>query len=126
MAAPYAQPSDVTDRWGRQPSPEEASLIAKRLEDVERKIRRRIPDLDDQIVNGDIAVEDLIQVEADAVLRLVRNPDGYLSESDGDYTYMLQQGTASGQLTITPEEWEMLGIVRSRMSILVPNPVMPV
>lgn len=121
----YAQASDVTVRWAREASAEETSLINTRLADVERMIKRRIPDLDTKVTNGDIDVEDLKQVEADAVLRLVRNPEGYLSETDGNYTYMLQQDLATGRLEIFPEEWEMLGYRRSRMAIIVPNAVMP-
>jgi Phage protein Gp19/Gp15/Gp42 len=46
------------------------------------------------------------------VLRLVRNPEGYLSETDGDYTYMLRQDLASGKLDLLPEDWETLGRLR--------------
>lgn len=120
----YASVSDVTARWARTPSDEESSLIDVRLEDVERLIRRTITDLDDQISDGDIDEDDVIQVEADAVLRLVRNPEGYLSESDGDYTYMMRQDIATGRLEILPEEWAILGVVKSRMFVLVPNPVL--
>ena len=121
----YAAVSDVSSRLGRELTPEDETMVSVRLEDVERLIRRRIPDLDDQVTNGDIDVEDLVQVEADALLRLVRNPDGYLSETDGSYSYMFSQSLASGQLTITPEEWQTLGVIRSRMSVLAPSVVMP-
>lgn len=117
----YAAPTDVSARLGRELTTEETTLVSVRLEDVERKIRRRIPDLDDRVTNGDIAEDDLVQVEAEALLRLIRNPDGYLSETDGSYSYMFSQNLASGQLTILPEEWQMLGVVRSRMSVLVPS-----
>lgn len=117
----YATSADVAVRWARTPSDEDAALIEVRLDDVERMIRRRIPDLDAQITSEGINEEDLKQVESDAVLRLVRNPEGYLSESDGNYTYMLRSDLASGRLEILPEEWAMLGLVRSRMSSLVPN-----
>lgn len=117
----YATPTDVSARLGRELTTDEITLVSVRLEDVERKIRRRIPDLDDRVTNGDIAEDDLVQVEAEALLRLIRNPDGYLSETDGSYSYMFSQSLASGQLTITPEEWQTLGVIRSRMSVLVPS-----
>lgn len=120
----YASVSDVTARWARTPSDEETSLIDVRLEDVERLIRRTITDLDDQVDASTIDIDDVVQVEADAVLRLVRNPEGYLSESDGDYTYMMRQDIATGRLEILPEEWEILGVRKSRMFVLVPNPVL--
>lgn len=121
----YASASDVTARWARTPTDEEAALIDVRLEDAERLIRRRIPDLDDRVDAGTLLEEDVIQVEAEAVLRLVRNPEGYLSESDGDYTYMLRQDVSTGRLEILSEEWEILGIRRKRFAVLVPNVVIP-
>lgn len=119
----YAKASDVTKRWARTPTQAETNLITVRLADVERMIRRKIPDLDDRIEDGTLDVEDVIQVEADAVLRLVRNPEGYLSETDGTYTYMLQQDIASGRLEILPEEWEILGIRPNSMVVIVPTPM---
>ena len=121
----YASASDVTARWGRTPTDEENALINVRLEDAERLIRRRIPNLDDLINDETIIEDDLIQVEADAVLRLVRNPEGYVSETDGDYTYQLRQDMASGRLEILPAEWAILGVARNTMMVLVPNIVMP-
>lgn len=117
----YATPLDVQNRLGRELSPEENTLVAVRLADVERKIRKRIPDLADKIANGGLDTADVIQVEADTVLRLARNPDGYYSESDGSYTYQFDREIASGKLEVTPEDWETLGVVRSRMAILTPS-----
>jgi len=111
----YATPADVAVRWGRELTPEETAAIAVRLEDVERLIRRTIPDLDAQIDAGTIDVEDVVQVESDSVLRLARNPEGYQSETDGDYTYRLSDAAAAnaagvGGGVITPGEWWLLGV----------------
>lgn len=106
----YATSADVSVRWAHTPSDEEAALIQVRLEDVERMIRKRIPTLDALITAGDILEDDLIQIEADSVLRLVRNPEGYVSESDGNYTYQFKQSTSAGTLEILPEEWALLGV----------------
>ena len=109
----YATSDDVSVRWARSPSDEEAALIAVRLEDVERLIRKRIPTLDTMVADGDILEDDLIQVEADSVLRLVRNPEGFVSETDGNYTYQFSQQTSAGKLEILPEEWTLLGVAAS-------------
>jgi hypothetical protein len=109
----YATSEDVSVRWARTPSDEEAALIQVRLEDVERMIRKRIPTLDTLVTSGDILEADLVQVEADSVLRLIRNPEGYVSESDGNYTYQFNQATAAGKLEILPEEWARLGVTAS-------------
>jgi hypothetical protein len=118
----YATVEDVGVRWGRTPSEEEHLNIDVRLADVERMIRKKIPDLDDRVFDGTIDVEDVKRVEADAVLRLIRNPDGFVSETDGNYTYQFSQGTKAGMLEILPEEWLLLGYTGSgRMFTLVPQ-----
>ncbi|QXC45212.1 Gp19/Gp15/Gp42 family protein [Rhodococcus qingshengii] len=123
----YAAAADVTTLWAKEPEPEVISLIERRLEQVERMLKRRIPDLAVRIAAGDIGEADVVDIEADAVLRVVRNPDGYLSETDGGYTYQLQSDLSSGKLTITDEEWAILGIKPApRMTVIVPNLVAPV
>ena len=92
-------------------------------------IRRVIPDLDDQVdafANGDpgIDVNDVKQVESDAVLRLARNPEGYLSESDGSYTYQFRHDLSTGSLSILPNEWLTLGVSRG-FKLVIPNPEVP-
>ena len=123
----YAQASDVLVRWGKNAADvaaETTALIEVRLADVERMLNRRV-DLAAGIAASTFAEADVVQVEADAVLRLVRNPDGYISETDGNYTYMLHQQLATGKLEITDEEWDTLGVVTNGMFVIVPNPVMP-
>jgi hypothetical protein len=117
----FASVDDVSVRWSRDLSCEERELVSVRLEDVERLIRRRVPTLDDRLAAGLIDVEDLIQVEADAVLRLARNPEGYVSETDGNYTYQLSKDLATGKLMLTSDEWAMLGVYRNRLTTLVPS-----
>ena len=122
----YATVADVEARWGREASDAEAALIDLRIADVERMILHRIPDLDLQVVEGRIFREDVIQVEAEVVLRLMRNPQGFISETDGDYSYQLAKELSTGRLDILDEEWAALGFRRSRMSILVPEPIVEV
>lgn len=121
----YATATDVSVRWGKSDlDAETTALINVRLADVERMLNRQV-DLAAGIAADTFLEEDVVQIEADAVLRLVRNPDGYLSETDGNYTYMLHQELATGRLEILPEEWEILGIRSGGMFIITPNPVMP-
>ena len=117
----YASACEVAVRWARELSCEERKLVEVRLEDVERLIRRRIPDLDERIASGKVNVDDVVQVEADAVLRLARNPEGYVSETDGNYTYQLSKDLATGQLSVTSDEWVILGLFRNRLTTLVPS-----
>ena len=122
----YAVANDVVVLWAKEPEPEVMSLIERRLAQVERMIRRRIPDLDTKVLQSTTFRDDLVDIESDAVLRLVRNPEGYLSETDGAYTYQLSSDLSQGKLVILDEEWETLGVNSvKRMGIIVPNVVMP-
>ncbi len=50
-----------------------------------------------------------------------------MSETDGGYTYQLKTDLSRGKLTITDEEWEILGVKpAARMTVIVPNLVAPV
>lgn len=123
----YATAADVQTLSGRTLSAEETALVERRLAQVERMIARRIPGLADQIEDGDVDLDDVVDVEAEAVLRLIRNPEGYASESDGTYSYQFNPQLASGRLEILPEEWVRLGVSKpSKMFSIVANPVAPV
>ncbi|QGH80577.1 head-to-tail adaptor [Mycobacterium phage Rahalelujah] len=122
----YAKSSDVVELWAKEPEPEVLALIDRRLDQVERMIKRRIPNLDTKVAASAVFEADLIDIESDVVLRLVRNPEGYLSETDGAYTYQLATDLSQGKLVILDDEWTTLGVNRlSRMSVIVPNIVMP-
>lgn len=64
----------------------------------------------------------MVDIEAEAVLRLVRNPEGTYSETDGNYSVTFDRKMASGKLEILPEEWQLLGIKPSRTFSIVPTP----
>ncbi|AXH48794.1 head-to-tail adaptor [Mycobacterium phage Steamy] len=122
----FAKASDVVVLWAKEPEPEVMALIERRLAQVERMIRRRIPDLDVKVAANPTFKADLIDIEADVVLRLVRNPEGYQSETDGSYTYQLSADLTTGKLSVNDEEWQILGVNRlSRMSVIAPTIVMP-
>lgn len=107
---PYATPTQVAVLIPKaELSAAEQAMIGERIAQVERKILRRIPDLADRITSGAITVDDVRDVVVASVLRVVRNPDGYIQESDGTYTYMLSSEMVQTELTITDEEWEALG-----------------
>lgn len=123
--ATYATADDVAARWGKDPDTLDAALttlINTRLADAERMLKRRITDLDTKAEDDDYLAE-VIRVESEAVLRLARNPEGFLSEGDGNYQYMLLQEISSGKLEILPDEWDALGVINEGMFIIAPFPV---
>lgn len=113
----YATPDDVEARLGRELDETETRLVETRLADVELLIKSRVPDLDEQIANGKIDPALVVMIEAEAILRLIRNPDGYTQETDGTYSYTISKDVASGKLSLLDGEWWRLGVGRGIYSI---------
>lgn len=113
----YASVADVEARLGRTLDSSESQIVSTRLNDVELMIRHRIPDLDIKVSTGVIDPALLVMVECDAILRLVRNPEGYTAETDGNYSYQISKEVASGKLDITSAEWALLGIRNGAFTI---------
>lgn len=109
----YATPNDIQERLGRELDASETTIVATRLEDVEELILQRIPDLTAKVDAGTLRQRLVVMVESEAVMRLIRNPEGYTQETDGNYSYSIDSKVASGRLSILPEEWTLLGVSRS-------------
>lgn len=113
----YASTSDVQVSLGRPLTDEEVTQADGLLDRIEARIRARITDLDTRIVDEDNLVQLLIEIEADAVSRKLRNPTGLLQEQDGDYAYTRDRNVASGELNLTDEEWARLGVTKGAFTI---------
>lgn len=128
----YATPIDIQERLGRDLDETEAIIVGTRLEDAEELIIQRIPDLTEQVTSGKLRERLIVMVECETVMRLIRNPEGYTQETDGNYSYTIDAQVASGRLSMLPEEWALLGVRRSIVMIsptinfpagmVVPNP----
>lgn len=116
----YATHEDVQSRYEQDLDERLQAIVDVRLGDAERLIRNKMKDLDDQITANTLDVELVKQVEAEMVLRLIRNPEGYSQESDGNYSYAIYQQVASGRLEVMDDEWDLLGL-GSGMWILAPS-----
>lgn len=113
----YASVEDVEARLGRDLEASESQIVTTRLNDIELMIRHRVPDLDTKVATGVIDPALIVMVECDAILRLVRNPDGYTAETDGNYSYQISKEVASGKLDILPAEWALLGVRNGAFTI---------
>jgi hypothetical protein len=82
-----ATASDVAALLARELDTSETAMIDRRLEQVERMILRRIPNLLEQIEAEEIDGADVRDIEAEAVYRVAKYPDGIVAEGDGQYTY---------------------------------------
>jgi hypothetical protein len=118
----YATLEDVQARYHEDISDDETLelLINTRLGDAELILKNRIPDLDAQIIDGTILEAVVVMIEAEMILRLIKNPEGYSQESDGNYSYAIYQQVASGRLEVLDSEWDMLGI-SSNVGVLQPS-----
>lgn len=113
----YATVADVEARLGRTLDSSESQIVTTRLNDIELMIRHRIPDLDIKVSTGVIDPQVVVMVECDAILRLVRNPEGFTAETDGNYSYQISAEVASGKLDILSGEWALLGIRNGAFTI---------
>lgn len=105
----YAVLTDVSSRLGRTVSDAaEISQINTWLDDVEAIIKSRISDLDTRVTAGAPTEDTVVMVEAQAVVRKVKNPDGKQNERIDDYSYGLNSDASRGELFITDDEWALL------------------
>lgn len=116
----YAEVTDVEARLGRDLDEYESTIVEARLNDVELVIKSRIPDLVQKIDDTKLSVDVVKMVEADAVIRHLRNPEGIVGETDGNYSYQLNWATVKGSLELTTEEWRLLG-VRPKFFVISPR-----
>ncbi len=110
----YASVTDVSKRLGRPITVgAETEQVEAWLEDVESLILARIPDLAVHVTDGRLTLETVKMIESNAVIRKVKNPDGYTSETIDDYTYRFNDSARKGDLFLTDEEWALLLPLRS-------------
>ena len=108
---------DVQKRFERELTDDERELAETLLNDAEIKIRRRIRNLVKRAAADPDFREAVVMVESNAVLRVLRNPEGYRQETEGNYSYSLNAAVASGHLFVLGSEWELLGANRGAFTI---------
>ncbi|GIG27182.1 Gp19/Gp15/Gp42 family protein [Cellulomonas denverensis] len=105
----YAVLTDVATRLGRPiTDTNEVAQVNAWLSDIEALILSRIPDLAAQIADGHPTEAVVKMVEANAVIRKIKNPDGKQNERIDDYSFGLNTDAARGDLFLTDEEWALL------------------
>lgn len=109
---------DVQARFNRPLTEEERALAGVLLGDVEAILRGRIRDLDDRVAADPNYRDLVVMVEASAALRVLRNPEGYRQETEGNYGYSLSAAVASGHLFVMDSEWQLLGASRGAWTIV--------
>lgn len=99
--------SDVSTVYGELTALQAAQVSAW-LARLSAMVRLRYPTIDARVAaSADLGV--LTRgVLVDAVLRVLRNPDGKVSETIDDYTYRRSDTVADGSLYLTDDEWALL------------------
>lgn len=95
--------ADLEARWRPLSDLEKVNAQAL-LDDAWALLVGRRLDLEVDIAEDKVSTENVVRVVAAMVLRVMRNPDGFTSESLDDYTYRRDAVIASGVLHVTPEE----------------------
>lgn len=101
--------SDLEARW-RPLTPGEVGVAQALLDDAWAVLSVRLPNLVGDLEADPPAVAQsvVVAVVSAMVLRVMRNPDGKVSESIDDYTYRRSDAVADGSLYVTADELGLL------------------
>ncbi|HEX9227487.1 MAG TPA: Gp19/Gp15/Gp42 family protein [Arthrobacter sp.] len=105
----YVTPEMIGVEVGRTLTEMETARAEQLIKKAEVRIRAKIPNLDSFCLDSNY--QDLLDsVITDAVARVLRNPMGIETETEGDRTVGLDTTyVATGRLKILDEEWALLG-----------------
>lgn len=104
----YASTDDVAVSLGRDLTSPEEDRAGALLERVELTIKRRISDLATRITTDADLEGVVVRVEADAVARVLSNPNGVYQEQIDDYSYTRDRAVSAGTLYVSADEWDDL------------------
>lgn len=105
----YAHPQDVGDRWAGYSEAEHKARVVTLIGDAEALILDRIPGLPTRISKGVVSDRVVLAVVVDMCKRVLRNPDGFRSEDDGDYRYVYAPGAYTpGEVGMTASDLSRL------------------
>ncbi len=108
----YAGTGDVAHLFGDLTG-DQTLAAAVLLERVSALIRTAAPGIDARMAtDADLALV-VRGIAVDAVLRVLRNPQGFASETIADYGYRRADAVADGALYLTPRELAMLTVPSS-------------
>lgn len=92
--------------------PEDAAWIGGQIFEAETLLETRRGDLDTWVenhTNPDKARKIVVMVVNRMIQRVVKNPDGLFTETDGNYSYGRDKSLGSGEVYASPRDWAFLG-----------------
>lgn len=102
--------SEIQTLVGHELDDQEKALANLLIGSALTLLRARIPGLDEKVSTGAVDPELVSMVIASAVARVLKNPDGWYSQTMGPFTGTMSTKAASGYLSILPEEWKLFGV----------------
>jgi hypothetical protein len=84
------------------------TYLTTKLADAVALIEQEYPTVESRLQSGALLTQNYHRVVADMVLRVINNPRGYASESDGGYSYGLRAVVSSGDLWLTQKDIDLL------------------
>jgi hypothetical protein len=98
---------DIANRW-RPLSTDETITAQAHLDDVWALANLKIPGLSTRVDAAEIDLGLVRMVLCNAVLRVLKNPDGKSQEALEDYSYTMSDAAAAGALYLSDTELDLL------------------
>lgn len=95
---------DVKARSLRPVSDSNQSWADKRLGDAWEMLKRKVPALEERIMSGELSLELVKSILAEAVIRVLKNPNSVRSTGVDDAQVTIDYTVASGRLYFLDEE----------------------
>lgn len=89
---------DVAKRYEKPLDADLVPWVTQVIEDAERRLVSKRPNLRSNVEAGKVDEADVRVAVVNAVLRVIRNPEGYQSETEGNYVYTIAKDVAGGKL----------------------------
>lgn len=78
--------------------------LMEKIADAQDLIDSRLPSVAGRLAGGSLTTRTYKRVVSDVVLRVLRNPEGFTSESEGGVSYSRSAVVSSGNLWLTAQD----------------------
>jgi hypothetical protein len=106
---------DVETRYEGDITVFDSDYVEAQIQDaVDFALSRWRAEITSRLASGDLTQNLYKRIIANAVLRVIRNPQGFSNENDGGYGYGLRATVASGDMWFTDDDIESLAGPRNK------------
>ena len=102
-SSPLATPADVEGIW-QTLTPAQQSRASGLLDYASAMLRQALPSIDAWLADGSVSEVLVRSTVANAVRRVLANPDGKAQESIDDYSWTRAANAASGEILYTADD----------------------